>query len=63
MLPPAIFSSNAAVPNEVIVGPVESYVQVNVLAASLLFPTSSVNVPPAIDIVFVPSLSGVKVTE
>ena len=45
------------------VGFIESYVQVNVPAASLLFPTSSANAPPAIDIVFVPSLSGVKVTE
>ena len=45
----------------VIVGAVESYVQLNSDAAVLLLPTASVNVSPATSIVVAPSELGVKV--
>ena len=45
----------------VIVGTVESYVQLNCVAALLLLPLASVNVPPATSMVVAPSKDGVNV--
>ena len=46
---------------ELSVGTVESYVQLNCVAAVLLLPAASVNAPPATSIVVAPSEVGVKV--
>ena len=56
-VPPSLISAAVIV----IVGAVESYVQLNCVAAVLLLTAASVNAPPATSIVVAPAPLGVKV--